>query len=138
MNLSPGSEFVSRFRSGLFVIVLSFFFMAFALTWKALANEPRIVDILAFVVELAFGASGLLLVYRFASEPQRMKVPIVSLLVVATAFHLWLVLAYVNLRACPFGATFCTATLYGYLALLAIMAAVLAAAKRTNSSVARH
>jgi ribose/xylose/arabinose/galactoside ABC-type transport system permease subunit len=138
MNLSAGSEFVSRFRSGLFVIVLSFFFMAFALTWKAIASEPRIVDVLAFVAELGFGALGLLFVYRFASDPQRMKLPIVSLLVVSAAFHLWLILAYVDFRACPFGATFCTATLYGYLAILVAMAAVLAAAKPTNSSIVRH
>jgi len=138
MNLSPGSEFVSRLRSGLFVIVLSFFLMAFALTWKAIANEPGLVDVLAFVVELAFGALGLLFVYRFASEPQRMKLPIVSLLVIAAAFHLWLILAYVDFRACPFGVTFCTATLYGYLAILVAMAAVLAAAKPTNSPIVRH
>jgi hypothetical protein len=138
MNLSRGSQFVSRFRSGLFVIVLSFFFMAFALSWKAIANEPRMVDVLAFVVELAFGALGLVFVYRFAAEPQRMKLPIVSLLVVAAAFHLWLILAYVDFRACPFGVTFCTATLYGYLAILAALAAVLAAAKPTNSSLVRH
>jgi hypothetical protein len=138
MNLSPGSEFVSRFRSGLFVVVLSFFLMAFALTWQAIAHQPRVVDVVAFVVELAFGALGLVFVYRFASEPLRMKLPIVSLLVIGAAFHLWLILDYVDFRACPFGVTFCTATLYGYLAILAAMAVALAAAKPTNSSVARH
>jgi hypothetical protein len=67
-----------------------------------------------------------------------MKLPIVSLVVAAAAFHLWLILAYVDFRACPFGVTFCTATLYAYLAILAAMATVLAVAKPINSSVTRH
>lgn len=135
MRLSPGSEFTSRFRSGLFVIVLSFFLMALVLAWQAIATESTILGVAVVLIEIIFSGVGFLLVHWFSSDPLRMRWPIVALLVLSVGFHLSLVLAYIDFRACPFGFMFCALAFYGYLAIVAAMAAVLAVAKPPISSV---
>jgi hypothetical protein len=133
MDSPPAGLFLLRFRSVFVVLVLSFFYMAFALSGKALfANPPRGLDIASFAMELVLGGIGGWLAYRFASNPRRYKIPIIVLLVAAAAFHGWLLLMHYDLRECQFGSFLCGALPYVYIGLLLSMAAVLAVAKQVR------
>lgn len=132
IELSPESAFVSRYRAALFIVVFSFFFMAIALAGKVLGGA-RLIDALPLGVELILGCIGAVFAFRFAREPHRSKIPVISLLVAAIAFHFWLLVGYVDFSNCPFGTIYCTAVFYGYLAILVVMAGLLAMATPRSS-----
>ena len=133
IKLSQNSGFVLRYRAALFVVALSFFFMAIALAGKVLGDTARLVDVLPFVLELVFGCIGVVFASRFGRDPYRFKIPVIALLVAAVAFHFWLMAFYVDFTNCPFGTIFCSTMFYGYLAILALMAVLLAMATPASS-----
>lgn len=134
INLSPASAFVPRYKGALIVVAFSFFFLAIALTGRALGDGMRATDAVLVLIELIFGFAAAIFALRFGREPIKSKLPVITLLTTAVVFHFWLIVVHVGFSTCPFGVAFCAAVSYAYLAILGLMAVLLFLTTPANSS----